>query len=207
MMTVPGRGGVIRILVLVFVVLGAAAGFVWSGLYNVGADDQHTAPVYAALATLRERSIHAHARNLVAPDLSDPALVEQGAGNYEAMCSNCHLAPGMAPTELSRGLNPAPPAFAEGRLDTPAHHFWVIKHGIKASGMAAWGRSMDDRAIWGLVALVQRLPELDAAEYRSLVARSDGHSHAGGHDAPPGVPAPAPAPEHHHVNDSEDTTP
>ena len=35
----------------------AAAGFVWSGVYNIAADDLHTRPVYALMHTMRERSI------------------------------------------------------------------------------------------------------------------------------------------------------
>lgn len=176
-----------------FVLAGA---FLWSGLYDIGADDHHTRPVYAALETLRDRSIATRAKALTVPDLTDAALIRQGAGNYEAMCSGCHLAPGMQPTELSAGLYPAPPNFTRGRLNSPAHHFWVIKHGIKASGMPAWGKSMDDRYIWGLVALVQRLPQLDAAQYRALVTGSEGHSHGGGETGE--------SEEHAHAHDQAD---
>ena len=169
-----------------------AIGFLWSGLYDVGADDPHLAPVHAALQTLRERSIAARADSLAVPDLSDVALIRQGAGNYEAMCTGCHLAPGESATELSRGLYPSPPEFARGGLATPARQFWVIKHGIKASGMPAWGKSMDDHAIWGLVAFVQRLPRLDAAAYHELVESSEGHSHG------PGEAGGMTMAEHHH---------
>jgi mono/diheme cytochrome c family protein len=188
------------------------AGFVWSGIYNIGADDQHTRPVYAVLAALRERSIEARTGDLVVPDLTDPALIRQGAGNYDAMCAGCHLAPGQEATELSRGLYPAPPALATAEAGDPAHRFWVIKHGIKASGMPAWGRSMDDRYLWGMVAFIQQLPTLDAAGYRALVASSAGHSHGGGdaaahHDLPhehaPGTPPHVDAPAH---TDAEEST-
>src|SRR3546814_7549184 len=52
--------------------------------------------------------------------------------------------------------------------------------GIKASGMPAWGRQMSDEYLWNLVAFVQRLPNLDANGYVTLVASSEGHSHGGG---------------------------
>src|SRR3546814_10584022 len=56
-------------------------------------------------------------------------------GNFDSMCVGCHLAPGMAETELSNGLYPAPPSLAEaGLYGDPAKTFWVIKHGIKATG-------------------------------------------------------------------------
>jgi mono/diheme cytochrome c family protein len=159
-----------------------ATGFLWSGIYNIAADDPHTRPVYAALDTLREHSIERRARGIVAPDLGDPALVRQGAGNYAAMCAGCHRVPGGGETELSRGLYPAPPALAEGTPDDPAHQFWVIKHGIKASGMPAWGRSMEDEYIWGMVALLQQLPKMSPQQYHALVESSGGHAHGGGED-------------------------
>jgi hypothetical protein len=105
------------------------------------------------------------------------------------MCTGCHLAPGMAPTELSKGLYPAPPALARATGGNPSHHFWVIKHGVKASGMPAWGGSMDDEYIWGLVAFLQVLPTLTPAQYQAMVASSGGHAHGGGETMPHGLPA------------------
>ena len=140
--------------------LGAAAAFaalVYSGVYDFAADDPHTAPVYAVLETMRDRSIDARARKVAVPDLGDPQRVVDGAGNYDAMCAACHLAPGLKETELSKGLYPAPPDLTREKFQ-PAHAFWVIKHGVKASGMPAWGKSMGDEHIWSLTAFLQKLP-------------------------------------------------
>lgn len=162
------------------VLAGGAIAFVRTGVYNVGADDPHYPATHAVLRQLREASIARRARAITPPaDLDSPARIAQGAGNYDAMCTGCHLAPGMAPTELSRGLYPAPPVLARADIDA-ARAFWTIKHGIKASGMPAWGGSMADGYIWNLVAFLKQLPRLDPAGYRALVARSGGHSHGGG---------------------------
>lgn len=176
----PIRKTVLAITVVTIVAVGGVAASVYSGAYNVAADDPHTRPVHALLETARERSIAARARQLQVPaDLGDPARIRQGAGNYEAMCTGCHLSPGMGPTELSKGLYPAPPDFT--RTTVPADEaFWVIKHGIKASGMPAWGKSMDDDYIWNMAAFLQQLPKLNKAQYAALVASSGGHSHGGG---------------------------
>ena len=178
------RKSMLTLTLLAITGLIIAGALIWSGIYNVGADDTHTRPVYALLQTLRQRSISNRARSIEVPDLSDAALIREGAGNYDSMCTGCHLAPGMQDTELSKGLYPAPPAFAEAAVGNPAHHFWVIKHGIKATGMPAWGKSMEDRYIWGMVALLQQLPALDDEEYQVLVASSGGHSHGGGETEP-----------------------
>ena len=83
----------------------AVGGVIRAGIYDIGADDPHWPATHALLAQLRDASIARRAKALQAPqDLGDIARITQGAGNYDAMCTGCHLAPGMAPTELSRGL-------------------------------------------------------------------------------------------------------
>ncbi|NKQ09734.1 c-type cytochrome [Pseudomonas sp. SST3] len=169
--------------VLAIVLIGTAV--VYSGVINVAADDPHSSPVHALLEVARERSIAVRAEGIEVPDLNDPELIRSGAGNYDAMCVACHLAPGVAGTELNQNLNPAPPDLTNrDRPDDPASDFWVIKHGIKATGMPAWGKSVADPYIWGLVALLEQLPSLTAMDYRALVATSDGHQHGGGEMAP-----------------------
>jgi mono/diheme cytochrome c family protein len=160
---------------------GTAA--LYSGVYDVGADAPHARPVRALFEFARERSIAARASRLEVPaGLDDPARIRRGAGNYDAMCAGCHLKPGAQPTELSRGLYPAPPDLT--RASAPVTEaFWVVKHGIKASGMPAWGRSMADEHIWNMAAFLRRLPQLDRAAYDALVAGSEGHSHGGGESA------------------------
>lgn len=178
------RKPLFAVVLLAAVVMVAAAGFVWSGVYDVGADAPHTRLVGGLLETVRERSIQARASSLQVPDLRDPARVLQGSGNYQAMCTGCHLAPGMDATELSQGLYPAPPNLTK-HATPPAEAFWVIKHGIKASGMPAWGKSMPDEYIWNMAAFLQELPKLSPEQYKAMVAQSGGHSHGGGESMPP----------------------
>jgi mono/diheme cytochrome c family protein len=177
----------------ILMLLLALVGFAFSGLYPVGADRPHTRPVHWLLETVRTRSVLRAASDIAVPvDLDNPDRLRRGAGNYDAMCVDCHLRPGLASSELQRGLNPPPPLFADPPPVDPAAAFWVIRHGIKASGMPAWGASMDDAYIWDMVALLQQMPDLDAAGYRALVDASDGHSHGGGEG-------------HQHGHDAHDT--
>ena len=187
------RSTLLTLAVLSGVGVLAFAGFVYSGVYDVGADNAHTRPVLSLLQTMRERSIASRAEKLTLPPLNDPARIRQGAGNYNAMCTGCHLAPGIAETELSKGLYPAPPNLTREHVD-PREAFWAIKHGIKASGMPAWGKSMRDDYIWNMVAFLQQLPALDAATYHEMVEKSGGHSHGGGESEV----------GHHHDDDHED---
>lgn len=173
---------ILTVVALAAVTAAAGAAFVWSGVYDVGADAKHTDAVKALLATTRNRSIEVRADDLKVPDLNDESRITQGAGNYDAMCAQCHLAPGMQRTELSKGLYPEPPNLTKKKVE-PAHAFWVIKHGLKASGMPAWGVSMKDEYIWDMAAFLQKLPDLDEQQYHRMVASSGGHSHGGGESA------------------------
>jgi len=171
-------------VVLGVLALGAGA-FVYSGIYNIGADDHHTKPVFAVLQTLRENSIHARSKDIAVPDLNDPQLILKGAGQYAAMCTQCHLKPGMKDSEIRPGLYPQPPNLSQVRVE-PKEAFWVIKHGIKMSAMPAWGGSHDDQTMWSMVAFLQKLPDMTPQQYKDIVAKAPqdhdmdeavGHSH------------------------------
>ncbi|WP_329742880.1 cytochrome c [Dyella sp. A6] len=160
------------VLAVVLVALLGIAGFVYSGWYDIGADSPHWASTFAVLNTLRQRSIAHHAEGVTVPgDLDDPKVILKGAGQYAAMCTGCHLAPGMAGSEIRPGLYPRPPVLWHMQID-PREAFWVIKHGIKMSAMPAWGTSHDDATIWSMVAFLRKLPTLSPAEYLAIVAKA-----------------------------------
>jgi mono/diheme cytochrome c family protein len=156
--------GLIAVLALISI------GSLYAGLFNVAADEPHSQPVYWLLKTTRERSIAARAGEIGVPsDLDDAKRVASGAGQYAEMCSSCHLAPGMRKTEMSRGLYPRAPELRRGSRLTAAEQFWVLKHGLKMTGMPAWGVTHGDTVLWDVVAFLKKLPDLTAEEYQALV--------------------------------------
>jgi cytochrome c5 len=158
--------------------------FIHSGLFNIAADEPHWPVTREILSVVRDRSIQAHSAAVRPPDLDNDTSIRLGAGNYDSMCTACHRAPGMEESELSVGLYPKPPTWRKiGRID-PSEAFWVIKHGIKMTGMPAWGKSMSDKDIWNIVAFMRELPQLKPAAYRELVESSNGHLHDSGEDVP-----------------------
>jgi len=164
------------VAVALLVLIGAAAVGIYAGLYNIAADVPHTQPVYWLLETMRDRSIAARAREVVVPaDLNDPTRISKGAGQYADMCSGCHLAPGMKRTEISQGLYPRAPELRRKTTLTPAEQFWVVKHGIKMTGMPAWGVTHDDALLWDVVAFVRKLPELTPEQYETLIKNAPKH--------------------------------
>ena len=170
-------------VLVVFVVAAALValgtlGFASSGLYDVSASSPHGRFSNWLLSTMSRASIVRRAGGVDVPDLGDDALVRTGANDFDAMCVGCHGAPGQAPEAVGQGLNPPAPDLAESAASlSPAELFWVTKHGIKMTGMPAWGATHDDDSLWPVVALLTKLPELDADSYRALLAGSEGMGH------------------------------
>ena len=168
-----------RVLVVACAVIATAipVAFVAGGGFDVAADAPHWPVTVSMLEFARSRSVQRRAADIATPSLDGETRISAGAGNYDAMCAECHLKPGIANTELSLGLYPRPPALTARDDRSAAEAFWVIKHGIKMSGMPAWGKSMSDQHVWNLVAFLRRLPSLSPDQYRALVAASHGHLH------------------------------
>lgn len=163
------RAYFIAIGALLALALLAAGAFVYTGVYNIAADDPHWDITARMLEQLRTRSLERRARQVTnVPNLEDQQLITRGAGQYAAMCAGCHLAPGVGPNELSKGLYPAPPELAKSRLD-PRVSYTIIKHGIKMTGMPAWGGHHGDEQVWTLVAFVAKLPGMSPKQYQEYV--------------------------------------
>jgi mono/diheme cytochrome c family protein len=159
---------------------------VYAGVYDVGADAPRSKPVAWVIAAIRDRSIAVRASAITTPrDLQNLARVAKGARLYADMCSECHLAPGMEKTEISRGLYPAAPELSKAPVRPPQEQFWIIKHGVKLTAMAAWGRTHSDDLVWDLVAFVRKLPSLSPEQYRALVKSAPADHEAMMRDADP----------------------
>ncbi|MBF0394802.1 MAG: cytochrome c, partial [Alphaproteobacteria bacterium] len=160
------------LILAALVALGAGALlFAWSGLYNVAASVPHWPPTRWLITFALKNSIETHARGIDAPPLDDPALVHAGMGHYEGVCQPCHGAPGRPPNPLVRRMLPEPPHLPGQVSDwTPPQLFWIVKHGLKYTGMPGWVAERRDDEVWAMVAALLRLPDLDGREYRRLLA-------------------------------------
>jgi len=170
--------GIARVSLVIAATLAAVAiggvVFVVSGFYNIGADDHQTKIVLAIIEQLRERSIAVRARAIDPPNLEDPTMIGAGAEYYAALCAGCHLAPGVTKSEIRTGLYPHPRNLAQEDTRDAQRAFWTVKHGIKLSAMPAWGKTLDDAAIWDLVAFIRQMPAMTPETYQQLAKRRSG---------------------------------
>ena len=157
---------------LLAIVVGiAAAVFFFGGFYSVAATDADPVLVDRMLIQVRQASIARHAN--ATPPAEDGAAVQAGARAYATRgCANCHGAPGVEWAKWSEGLRPDPADLKEVSAERkPTELFWVIKNGIKMTGMPGFATSgVGDDEIWKIVAFVKKWPSVTPEDYKAWTA-------------------------------------
>jgi mono/diheme cytochrome c family protein len=155
---------------------------VYSGAVNPAATEEHASLTRWALDTSFHSGVRSRAGTVDPPPAFTPAMIEAGARGYKAMCQHCHSGPGAERETWSAAMRPRPPHLAEAAAEwSPQEVFWIAKHGVRSTGMPAFGPSHDDATLWEITAFVKALPGMSPERYRSL-----GGQPQGGGDAAPG---------------------
>ncbi len=154
-------------------VLAALGGwlFMKSGLFHIGATNQHWQGVHTLLEEAMHDSVRYHARNVVTPPPDPARRLPRGAAVYRDNCAQCHGAPGVPQSDFAKAMQPVPgPLVDVMQRWTPRELYWITRNGIKMSGMPAWEFHLADDDIWSVVAFMQHMPRLSAPDYAALMA-------------------------------------
>ena len=169
---------------ILLLAVGAAA-FVVSGAFDVAATVNPGKLEKRLASVALDRSVARRAPKTSNPAAASPEALQTGLAHYRGMCVTCHGAPGVDPSEIGVGLNPAAPdlTLAKVQARTDGELFWLVSHGIRMSGMPAFGPTHKDEEIWKIVAFLRHLPELTDEEENQLkgsgeAERPGGHEHA-----------------------------
>ncbi|CAN7559445.1 c-type cytochrome [Acidovorax sp. LjRoot129] len=145
--------------------LGAAL-VVYGGLYDVAATRQHSQPMYSVLEVAMRQSVRLRARDIAEPPLADERMALRGAACFRDKCVQCHGAPGVAQGDIGKSMQPLPGPLVDARQHwRPRELYWLVRHGLKMTGMPAWEYRLADSEIWDVVAFMQHLPTLNATQY------------------------------------------
>jgi len=171
-----------RTLAMIIIVLGIAVLggtiVIFMGGYNVAATSPHSGLMKWILHTTMQHSVSARASSVHAPAQFTEEQVQEGSLEFGEMCAGCHAAPGKERGEIGKGLNPSPPNLAEvGSSWSSAELFWILKNGIKMSGMPAFGPTHSDARLWSIVAFVMQLPKLTPDDYKKMGHPASEHEH------------------------------
>jgi len=183
---------VITAVVLTFI---ATLALVWlalvlvarTGAVDVAATAGYVPGVEWFFSTLSEHSIRRHAEEAAAAgEIAPPAeatdsMLRTGATHYREMCVVCHGAPGAERGEFGQGLEPEPPDLSHtAREMSEAEIFWVLEHGIRHTGMPAFGATHGEEELQAITAFVTRLDGMSPEEYRRLTGGGSGSTPEGG---------------------------
>ena len=159
-----------RILVLVAALVGVAAiaGGAWLLKDGIGTRSAPGAIETAVARRLRSLAIPREARERRNPEPATPESLRDGLEHFADHCAVCHANDGRGDTEIGRGLYPRVPDMrlpATQQL-TDGELFYIIEHGVKLTGMPAWGTgtAAGERASWHLVQFIRHLPDLTPEE-------------------------------------------
>jgi mono/diheme cytochrome c family protein len=149
------------IIVLVIIAIGAGAVFL---AYNrIRLDSLHEpGSVETFLATnLKKVLISRSSSKGIPPAPTDlPASTKEGETVYGTDCSMCHGMDGHSPTDTGRWMSPRASDLTSPLVQQYSDRelFWIIKNGIRLTGMPAFGKVEPDEHIWNLVHYVRTLP-------------------------------------------------
>jgi mono/diheme cytochrome c family protein len=147
---------------------GALAGlaYVKSGIYDVAASKPHTKFTEWLTHETMIHSVRSHAKGIVAPSTAAPDQLLRGFCAYETHCVACHGAAAVARQPWISGMEPQPPYLLDAADRwKPRELFWIVKNGIKMTGMPSWRDELDDRQIWEVVAWLKASRELPPQTY------------------------------------------
>jgi len=149
--------------------VGLAAGLVvvYSGAVDISAVKPHYALTKWVLETAMKHSVERHARKVTGPVAYPPSAIGDAFPHYAEMCAISHGGPGRQPSEIGKGLRPKPPDLAKVVNELGDEEiFWIVKNGIRMTGMPAFGVTHKDIELWNMVALVKTFPGMTPEQYQ-----------------------------------------
>ena len=180
-------------LLAILAIAGGITALIFSGFYNFSARVPHWSITSEILEKARDQSVSYHSKGMTAPSLNKSQMEDAGFHHFQDTCRLCHGAPGITPNEFAKGLYPSPPDLASPDLHQEMKDeqiFWILKNGLKMTGMPSFGVTHSDREIWEIVAFVDRLATLQPDQYVAIVkeagrdlgqhnasGKAAGHSH------------------------------
>lgn len=157
------------------VILAAAAVAIGVGLLLPGFFSARKQPARFeayVVGRMRRWAVPSRIRDLQNPVGLDPEALADGRDHFADHCATCHGNDGRGRTDMGPNFYPPVPDLTvpETQSLSDGELFYVIKNGIRFSGMPAWGSESpeDDRASWKLVHFIRHLPEVTGKELQEM---------------------------------------
>jgi mono/diheme cytochrome c family protein len=151
-----------RWVVIVLILLGLGAVVVIVGLSQIKLDAlQEPGHFETVLATQAKHIlVSLCSRDGIPPAPTNlQASIEEGDTLFGTECAMCHGLDGHQPTDTGRWMYPRASDLTSQEVQQYSDRelFWIVKNGIRLSGMPGFGRVESDEHIWNLAHYVRTL--------------------------------------------------
>jgi mono/diheme cytochrome c family protein len=150
-------------VIIVLIIIAVGAGAVVLAYNRIKLDALHepgSAETFLA-TNLKKVLIARSSSKGIPPAPTDlKASAKEGETVYGTDCSMCHGMDGHSPTDTGRWMYPRASDLTSPLVQQYSDRelFWIIKNGIRLTGMPAFGKVEPDEHIWNLVHYVRTLP-------------------------------------------------
>lgn len=159
------------IVILLFLISGILAAL-WflPGTFSAKA----TPPEWEVKAArfLRHLATPSHFLKMSNPVHFSPEILAEGRHHFADHCATCHANNGSGKTTMGPNFYPPVPDLRDPATQTMADGeiFYVIHHGIRFTGMPAWGKGLpeEDFESWKLVHFIRHLPNITPEEIAEM---------------------------------------
>jgi thiosulfate dehydrogenase len=105
-----------------------------------------------------------HASHANGPVLPSAENLIDGMKIYTMNCAICHGTLDKKPSSLANSFYPPPPQLVQDPPDDPDwHNYYVVRNGIRYTGMPAWDKTLSDQDIWKVTLFLSHMEKLPAA--------------------------------------------
>ncbi len=130
------------------------------GFSPIRADAKPSAPETAVLRSAVHASVRRSAAGVPSPPAANDDDIVAGGKLYVLGCQGCHGELG-GPFQEDLDLYPAPPQLPHARTQyTEPELYWIVKHGVRMTGMSAYGPFYSEKQLWSLAAFLRRIDKL-----------------------------------------------
>jgi len=140
--------------------------------HGFSARDQPTAIEAALARSMRLLAMPRAARTAKNPVALSDEVLSEGKTHFADHCALCHGNDGAGRTEIGQNLYPKAPDMRSDQTQSlsDGEIFYVIKNGIRLTGMPAWGANTaeEDRETWSLVHFIRHLPHITGEEIEQM---------------------------------------
>jgi mono/diheme cytochrome c family protein len=155
-------------LTIVLILVGAYL-IVKLGYVNFAADQESSAIERHLAMTASDASMERHAPAIQNPLTATDDTLVAGAKLYRDNCAGCHGSSANPDAAMGHAFNPPAPQFMADSADMADNlNFYIIRHGIRWTGMPAWKAKFNDEQIWQLVTFLKHMDKLPPSAEKEI---------------------------------------